>query len=381
MHARSFSVLLLVVSRSLDELAGELVASDLEREPVRPQRLGHHGSVNSEGSSATPADWAASVYRLAGIEAPTIDHGEIAERTGVDPERSRRWWRALGFAEIADDEIAFREADVEVVSQLGSLVDSGAVDDADILRLARLMSTSFSRLVDAQLDVLNLEGNGEVAPMGGQNRLAELADADIDVFGLMEKTMAYVWRRHLLGAIGHRLSVDRTALGQAVAFADLSGFSQLSKSASAEELTRVIETFEAAAFDVVSLHDGRVVKLIGDEAMFVVDTFDVALSAALELIERLAAEEGIPPVHCGIAFGPTVTVGGDVFGTTVNLASRLTSVARGGSVAVPREGAEYLLDREDLDVRKIRRSYDLKGIGRTSILAVRPTTAEAVSAH
>jgi adenylate cyclase len=370
-----------VVSRSLDELAGELVASDLEREPVRPQRLGHHGSVNSEGSSATPADWAASVYRLAGIEAPTIDHGEIAERTGVDPERSRRWWRALGFAEIADDEIAFREADVEVVSQLGSLVDSGAVDDADILRLARLMSTSFSRLVDAQLDVLNLEGNGEVAPMGGQNRLAELADADIDVFGLMEKTMAYVWRRHLLGAIGHRLSVDRTALGQAVAFADLSGFSQLSKSASAEELTRVIETFEAAAFDVVSLHDGRVVKLIGDEAMFVVDTFDVALSAALELIERLAAEEGIPPVHCGIAFGPTVTVGGDVFGTTVNLASRLTSVARGGSVAVPREGAEYLLDREDLDVRKIRRSYDLKGIGRTSILAVRPTTAEAVSAH
>ena len=268
-----------------------------------------------------------------------------------------------------------------MVSQLGSLVDSGAVDDADILRLARLMSTSFSRLVDAQLDMLNLEGDDEIAPMGGQNRLAELADADIDVFGFMEKTMAYVWRRRLLGAIGHRLSVDRAAQGQAVAFADLSGFSQLSKSATAAELTRVIDTFEAAAFDVVSLHDGRVVKLIGDEAMFVVDTFDAALSAALELIERLAAEEGIPPVHGGIAFGPTVTVGGDVFGTTVNLASRLTSVARGGSVAVPREGAEYLLDREDLDVRKIRRSYDLKGIGRTSILAVRPITAEAVSAH
>lgn len=337
--------------------------------------------MNSEGSSATPADWATSVYRLAGIEAPTLDRGEIADRTGVDPDRSFRWWRALGFAEIADDEIAFREADVEVVSQLGSLVDSGAVDDADILRLARLMSTSFSRLVDAQLDMLNLEGDDEAAPMGGQNRLAELADADIDVFGLMEKTMAYVWRRHLLGAIGHRLSVDRTAQGQAVAFADLSGFSQLSKSATAAELTRVIDTFEAAAFDVVSLHDGRVVKLIGDEAMFVVDTFDVALSAALELIERLAAEEGIPPVHCGIAFGPTITVGGDVFGTTVNLASRLTSVAWGGSVAVPREGAEYLLDRQDLDVRKIRRAYDLKGIGRTSILAVRPATAEAVLSH
>ena len=121
----------------------------------------------------------------------------------------------------------------------------------------------------------------------------------------------------------------------------------------------------------MSTHGGRVVKLIGDEVLFVVDDLDRAITAGLELIDRLSEFEEMPPVHCGVAFGPTITVGGDVFGPTVNLASRLTKVARPGSIAVPRKGNESLLDRDDLDVRKVRRTYDLKGIGRTSILAVR----------
>ena len=273
-----------------------------------------------------------------------------------------RWWRALGFATVDDDEVAFRDADVDVVRELGVLVETGVVDDADVLRLARLMSSLFSRLVDAQLDVLELGVGADDAPGADpERRLGELAAADVDIFAFMEKTMAYVWRRHLLGAIGHRLSVDKTEQGQAVAFADLSGFARFTKQATAEEIGSVIDTFEAVAFDVVSAHEGRVVKLIGDEVLFVVDTLDAAVATGLDLIERLANADGVPSVHCGIAFGPTV-----------NLAGRLTKVARSGSIAVPRSGNEYLLDRDDVDVRKVRRSYDLKGIGRTSILAVRP---------
>ena len=284
-----------------------------------------------------------------------------------------RWWRALGFAAVDDDDVAFRDADVDVVRELGVLVETGVVDDADVLRLARLMSSLFSRLVEAQLDVLELGVGADDAPGADpERRLGELAAADVDIFAFMEKTMAYVWRRHLLGAIGHRLSVDKTELGQAVVFADLSGFARFTKQATAEEIGRVIDTFEAVAFDVVSVHEGRVVKLIGDEVLFVVDTLDAAIATGLDLIERLANADGVPSVHCGIAFGPTITVGGDVFGPTVNLAGRLTKVARSGTIAVPRSGNEYLLERDDLDVRKVRRSYDLKGIGRTSILAIRP---------
>lgn len=321
--------------------------------------------------ASTPLDRVNTASRLARLDPPTLRRSDVAARTGVAPEQSVRWWRALGFAAVDDDEVAFRDADVEVVRELGALVDAGFVDDADVLRLARLMSSLFSRLVDAQLDVLEL-GTGADDEVGVDvgERLAELARSDVDIFSFMESTMAYVWRRHLLGAIGHRLSLDPTAQGQAVAFADLSRFARFTKRATAEEIARVIDTFEAVAFDVVSTHGGRVVKLIGDEVLFVVDDLDRAIGAGLELIGRLAEFDEMPPVHCGVAFGPTITVGGDVFGPTVNLASRLTKVARPGSIAVPRKGNESLLDRDDFEVRKVRRTYDLKGIGRTAILAV-----------
>lgn len=325
----------------------------------------------SSGPKTSPERIAAA-YRLAQLDAPTLRRSDVAARTGVDPTQSVRWWRALGFAVVDDDDVAFRDADVEVVRQLGVLVDAGVVDDDDVLRLARLMSSLFSRLVDAQLDVLELGLGADDDPRNDpERRLEELAAADVDIFAFMEHTMAYVWRRHLLGAIGHRLSVENSEQGQAVAFADLSGFARFTKRATADDIARVIDAFEAVAFDVVSRHEGRVIKLIGDEVLFVVDTLDEAVATALELIERFAMVDDVPPLHCGIAFGPTITVGGDVFGPTVNLASRLSKVARPGSVALPRLGSEHLLERDDLDVRKVRRTYDLKGIGRTAVLTVR----------
>ena len=113
-------------------------------------------------------------------------------------------------------------------------------------------------------------------------------------------------------------------------------------------------------------------KLIGDEVMFVADSFDGAIEISLDLISRLRPIDALPPLHCGIATGPTVLVGGDVFGQTVNLASRLTDQARPDSVAVTRRDGQHLLDRDDLDVRAPHRSVDLKGVGRMHILAIRP---------
>jgi len=90
------------------------------------------------------------------LAAPTLQRRDVAERTGVAPEATMRWWRALGFATVDDDDVAFRDADVDVVRELGVLVETGVVNAADVLRLARLMSSLFSRLVEAQLDVLGL---------------------------------------------------------------------------------------------------------------------------------------------------------------------------------------------------------------------------------
>jgi adenylate cyclase len=319
-----------------------------------------------------PEPTIATAYRLVDLGPPTLRRSDVEAQTGVSSEQALRWWRAMGFAEVDDDEVAFRTEDVEIVRRLGELIETDTIQDRNVLRLARLMGASFSRLVDAQLEALE--------ELVGPD-LVELADAEFDIFEFMETTMLYVWRRHLLAAISHRLSFEKSNAGQAVGFLDLSGFSRVSKRAGSAELTDIIDSFEAAAFDVVSGHGGRVVKLIGDEVMFVTDDVDTGVAIGIDLITRLAPIDKMPPVHGGLAFGPTVTIGGDVFGPTVNLASRLTTVARPGSLALPRGVAPHLLERDDLDVRRVRRSYDLKGIGRTSILAIRPLRVHAGDAE
>ena len=318
------------------------------------------------------------VYRLVGIEPPSLQRAEVEALAGVDSERSVRWWRAMGFPEVTPGEIAFGTEDVDIVRRLDTMIAAGAMSDDDVARLARLMGASFSRLVEAQLAVVPaLLATVPAAQVDRSGALGRIdGDVESDAIGFVESTMNYVWRRHLLSALAQRLSMGEDDGLRTVGFVDLSGFSRISKKASAEELTEIVEIFETAAFDVVSAHAGRVVKLIGDEVMFVADSFDDAIEISLDLISRLQPIEAVPAVHCGIATGPTVLVGGDVFGQTVNLASRLTDQARPDSVAVTRRDGQHLLDRDDLDVRSPHRSLDLKGVGRMHILAIRPLATD-----
>ena len=313
------------------------------------------------------------VYRLVGIEPPSLQRAEVEALTGVDSERSVRWWRAMGFPEVTPGEIAFGTEDVDVVRRLDTMIAAGAMSDDDVARLARLMGASFSRLVEAQLAVipalLATVSAGQKDRPGTPGQVD--GDDGTDAIGFVESTMNYVWRRHLLAALTQSLSMGEDDGLRTVGFADLSGFSKISKHASAEEIAEIVEIFETTAFDVVSAHEGRVVKLIGDEVMFVAESFDDAIEISLDLIARLQPVEAIPPLHCGIAVGPTVDVGGDVFGQTVNLASRLTDRARPDSVMVTRRDGQHLLDRDDLDVRAPHRSLDLKGVGRMHVLAIR----------
>lgn len=315
------------------------------------------------------------IYRLIGLESPTLRRADVAAQSGVDPSQSVRWWRAMGFPEVDDTAVAFSESDVAIVRQLRALIDAGALGDEDVLRLARVSGSAFSRLVEAQLDVMpDLTAGGAAL-----DNVDNGDNGERNVIAFIESTMSYVWKRHLVAALAHQLSVGSSDQLEAVGFADLSGFSQVSKKATSGEIADIVESFETIAFDVVSAHDGRVVKFIGDEVMFVANDLDAGVDICVALISALAGDERVPPVHCGLAFGPTVPVGGDVFGPTVNLASRLTGVARPDTLVVPRTDGKHLLERNDLDSRAVRRPFDLKGIGRTRLISVRPLD-EPVSA-
>jgi len=116
----------------------------------------------------------------------------------------------------------------------------------------------------------------------------------------------------------------------AIGFVDLVGFTPLSQQMPVDELGAVVDDFEAVAHDTVASHGGQVVKLIGDEVMFVAIDAISASEIALELVERFGEEGRVTP-RGGVAFGEVLTRGGDYYGPVVNLASRI------GDLAVPNE--------------------------------------------
>ena len=136
--------------------------------------------------------------------------------------------------------------------------------------------------------------------------------------------------------------------GQAtVGFADLVSFTRLSRQLDEEALAKLVQTFETAAADVVHAAGGRLVKTLGDEVMFICDTPSVAAEIGLRLHDLSRADQDIPQMRAGLATGNVLTRMGDVFGTTVNRASRLTASARPGTTLLDAATAEALSSAKD----------------------------------
>jgi adenylate cyclase len=282
---------------------------------------------------------------------------QVAERSGMAPERTRRLWRALGFPDAAEDDPAFTDADIEALEVLSTLIDSGFVGPETEASIARAMGQSLSRLADWQTDML-----ADALVRAGQEEGHSAATADDAVAAArallprLRQVQDYVWRRHLAANADRLLAAvgpgDRREL--AVGFADLVGYTSRSRGMGGRELGKMIEDFESIAAEVIARHSGRVVKTVGDGVLFTAGTGVAAVEIGLELPEVWAADDR-PPLRTGAAYGPVLTRLGDVYSPVVNLASRLTSLARPGTLLVDRELADQLHDRPGYKVRPLRR--------------------------
>jgi adenylate cyclase len=129
---------------------------------------------------------------------------------------------------------------------------------------------------------------------------------------------------------------------------------------SSAETADLVRRYEAAAFDEIARHGGTVVKMLGDGAVFTTTTVEAAARIALSLLGK-AGRGGIPPARAGICFGPVIRSQGDVYGPTVNRASRLCDLAPTDGVLVDQSAAELLPDGTCTLVGP----FNLKGIGPT----------------
>jgi adenylate cyclase len=156
----------------------------------------------------------------------------------------------------------------------------------------------------------------------------------------------------------------------AVGFADLVGFTALSQQLDEHELAQVVERFEVTAYDTIGSRGGRVIKMIGDEVMFAVEDVKAGVDIALSLAEAYHDDEALSDVRVGLAAGPVLEREGDLFGPTVNLASRIVSIAYAGSVVVSGSIRDALADDDDLRWKALRTRH-LKDIGRVQLCTVR----------
>jgi adenylate cyclase len=132
----------------------------------------------------------------------------------------------------------------------------------------------------------------------------------------------------------------------AILFADVSGSTKLYETlGDAEALAtigRCLEVMRAVCDD----HGGRIVKTIGDEAMAVFPLPANAAYAAIAMQKQISAlrtASGAPlAIHAGFHFGPVIDDNADVFGDAVNVAARLSSLAKAGQTLISAETAEVL---------------------------------------
>lgn len=300
---------------------------------------------------------------------------EVTEAAGVRLDRARKLWMAMGFAEVDDAERVFTDGDVEALRVWDGLVRTGLVAEADEASVARALSQPLSRLAEWQSQEVLARGRDlDTSP----DQLAALAEGLLPV---IEHLQSYVWRRHLAAATGrtlawavgeasHELSVQRCVVG----FADIVGYTTTTRHAGTDELTALLEAFEKDATETIAAHHGRVVKTVGDEVLFVADEAADAAEIALHLADPARAGAGLPTLRVGLAMGQVLSRFGDVYGSVVNLAARLTALARPGTVLVDKELAEALRTDAGYTLRARRpaavrgyhhlRSWSLRRAGR-----------------
>ncbi len=318
-----------------------------------------------------------AVERLIVPDVPVHDLDAVVERTGLDPAHVLDLWRTLGYPVPRPGEVAFTDTDVEILGEISRFMASDLASAALVMQMSRVIGSSMARIASAQVDALSArarlaarqEAAGELSEAPSDEQVVASARA---LLPIVPRVLAAAWRRHLQAAVRRRLSMAEAGEGPlgVVGFADLVGFTALSQQVGDDELTAIVDQFEQLAFDVVTANGGRVVKMIGDEVMFTVDSPAAAAEIGLALAEGTRGADELSDLRVGLAYGPLLEREGDLYGPVVNLASRITAIAFPGSIVVSESLRDRLRDHPDYRLRSMRPRH-LKDIGRVPLWVLR----------
>jgi adenylate cyclase len=264
-----------------------------------------------------------------------FDFEEARQASGLDPEVFDQVHRVAGFGQSD----GFTELDVEALQVLATGLQLYSTEE--LLHFSRVVNSAMGRVAEADVALFRVEVAAQLEARGGTE--LELAPKNYEAGQLVE-SMHVPIRAFLLQQL--QLSVRRTDRGRefladsthastlrlSVGFVDMVGYTPITESLGPAELGRFVQRFENRAYDIAVRHDGRVVKLIGDEVMFVAADPDDACRIAEALVVAFVEVDALP--RGGSAYGDVVSRGGDYYGSVVNLASRIADLAVPGEILV-----------------------------------------------
>jgi adenylate cyclase len=288
--------------------------------------------------------------RLLGDDGAYVSAREISESAGIDVDLLQRVQRAVGLARVDDADAAVHiRADAAAVAHAQRFVEQG-IDPDQVVQVVRVLAEGLSRAAEVMrstaLAAVLTPGQTELEiAKRAQGLISRVAPK----LGPMIEDMLFIQLRHSMDT--EALNASERAAGTplpgarqvGVAFADLVGFTGLGEVVPPEDLEQFANRLADLAREV-GVPPVRFVKTIGDAVMFVCPDPTPLLAAVLDLVELSDADSGFLRLRAGVASGMAVSRAGDWFGSPVNVASRVTGVARPGTVLAAESAREALGD-------------------------------------
>jgi adenylate cyclase len=298
----------------------------------------------------------------------------IANGAGLSSSLVRELMQAFGRPDAGEEECAFTDEDMELARIVAKMLDAG-LPERELSEVARVIGLAMAQSANA---VRRLVADAFLQAGDTEDELGARYVAAADALApLMPPLFSLGFRAHLRDTIsGELLSEAERRSGRlaetedvAVAFADLVGYTDLGARFGAPELGSIAGRFAALGM-AVARHPVRLVKTIGDAAMFVCTDPAALVDALIDLRDRARnAEPRLPELRIGVAFGAAVPRAGDWFGPAVNVASRVAELATPGQLLATDELVACVGGEE---WRK-RRKRNLKGLdGRLRVYSYEP---------
>ncbi|KNC18793.1 cyclase [Arthrobacter sp. RIT-PI-e] len=293
----------------------------------------------------------------------TLRRREIAAGAGVSLLSARKLWRAMGFPNIGDEDVAFTEKDLDALTVIIDLVRQEQLTEDAAISITRAIGQMTDRMVVWQIEAIVEEMVAQRGLTDADARKSLITELP-DLIEPLERTLVYAWRRQLNAGV-QRLALRAESglrsseqgrdgdeqdaplpLARAVGFADLVSYTSLSRQMNERTLAQLVQRFENKSAEIISVGGGRLVKTIGDEVLYIAESPEAGAEISLALAKAFSEDEFLPSARCSLVWGRVLSRLGDIYGPTVTLAARLTALAEPGEVLVDSGTAATLTDNE-----------------------------------